>query len=355
MDPVTLALAKKHTDKQLGKNVVDTTGSPGAKILKAGNLYAGYFDIIQPEDFISASDVISQLGLASAGNAINLDTPWIKYLWQKEICFTTLKTIIRSITWDSIYNAGVVYATGDEGLLPPEGRIGIGLIINQADNSVNTATQRFLGGKLAGNDYADNVAQVGDVLVLKGWTNPENNGEFGVLSITNEKITLDGNLVNEIGGKQSRIFKKNNMVTQNAIVTAGDISYAARLFRGSAADPTDSYSNSDRGGRGKDNEWNWIIGQLHKQAKLKNWVHPAYMDTDLGDFGLGLTDEDLVTHHNFGLGSYTWCQEVINTTTWRRVLRGTHGASFLHALTSWSVDTLFGFRPVLKITLPASL
>ena len=355
MDAVTYALAKKYTDQRVGKHLVDTLGTPGSGVLKAGNLYAGYFDIVQPEDLISASDVITALGLGGAGTSLNLTTPWIKYLWQKDICFTTLKPIIRSITWNSIYNAGAVYASGDEGFLPPNGRVGAGLNIDGADNSINTATQNFLGDLSAGMDYADTVATVGDILVLKGWSNPANNGEFEILSITNEKIVLDTTLVTEAGGKQSRIYKQDNMVTQNAIVPVKGFDFEARLFRGAADDPTDSYSDSDRGGRGKGNEWNWIIGQLHEQAKLKNWTYPAYMDTDLGNFGLGLTDEDLVTHHSFGLGSYTWCQEVQNTTSWRRVSRGFYGASFLVAGDSWRANTGSGFRPVLKITLPASL
>jgi hypothetical protein len=353
--PYLLNQAKTYTDEQLSNNVVDTTGSPGAKILKAGNLFAGYFDIVQPEDFVSASDVITQLGLGSAGTALNLDTPWIKYLWQNNICFTTLKPIIRSISWDSIYDAGAVYATDDEGLLLPEGRIGEELSIDDTDNSINTATQNFLGDKTSDMDYADTVAAPGDILVLKGWTNADNNGEFEVLTITNTKIVLDATLVTEAGGKQSRFFNKDNIVTQNATVTAQGLSYAARLFRGAADDPTDSYGDTDRGGRGKDNEWNWIIGQLHEQAKLKDWGNSEYMDTDLGNFGLGVTDEDLITHNDYGLGSYTWCQEVHDTASWRRVFRGYSGVSFLSAGFSWTVSSGYGLRPVLVIPLPTPL
>jgi hypothetical protein len=166
MDRMTEAL-----EKQVAINeVVDRSGSPGNNKLLAGSKNAGFLGFVPSAEFISGTALASALGI-SAGTSANADTPWIKYIWKGKVCFTPLKPIRHSITWDAIYAAGAVYATGDEGTLPPMGRMGTGLSIDATDNSINTTTQHFLGDKSEGMDYADTVGEVGDTLVLKGGRN----------------------------------------------------------------------------------------------------------------------------------------------------------------------------------------
>ena len=343
-------------EKQVQINeIVDRSGSPGGDKLIAGDTNAGFLGFVSSDELITGSDLCTAIGL-SAGTLINSNTPWIKYIWKGAIGFIPVKPIRHSATWNAIYNAGAVYGTGDEGLLPPNGRLGVDLTIDANDNSINTTTQNFL----AGTDSSDDVGTVGDTLILKGWSNSANNGSFTIDSITNEKIVLSGgSLVTESGGKTKRLYNNANTVTQDATVSIGEVgselTYSVLLPTGAGDDPTDSYSDSDRGGIGLDNFWNWIIGQLHEQAKLKDWAYPQYMDSDLGNFGIYLTDKDLVTHLDFGNGSYTWCQEVRDTSSWRRVLRGHLGASFLSAAHSWSAFSFRGFRPRLELSRTATL
>jgi hypothetical protein len=334
--------------------VVDFSGSPGSARLYAGDTNAGFLGFVPASDFINGTDLATTLGISS-GTSINYNTPWIKYIWKGKVCFTPLKPIRHSITWDAIYNAGAVFASGDEGMLPPMGRIGAGLSIDAADNSINTTTQNFLGDKSSGMDYADTVGAVGDTLVLKGWSNAANNGSFVISSITNTKIVLTGGvLVTESGGAAKRLYKSTNAVTQNKTVTIGGLIYAARLFRGASNNPTNSYADADRDSIGPDNEWNAIILPLHEHAKLQNWLYPAYAGTT-EDWGVYLTDKDLITHNTFGSGSYTWCQEPQDVTSWRRVNRGAYGASDLHSHNSWYVSSNYGFRPVLELPQTATL
>lgn len=350
-----LALVAKMADAGMQ---VDYGNSPGGKYLLAGDTDAGFLGFVQAAhmgdlvDNGDANKAFSGANLAlviglSGGSLINSNTVWIKYIWKGKICFTPLKPLRHSVTWDVIYNTGAVYGVSGEGTLPPTGRLGTGLSIDATDNSINTTTQNFLSG----TDSSDTVAKVGDTLVLKGWTNADNNGEVTVDHITNTKITVSGKtLVTESGGKTSRLYEKTKAVAQNRQVKVGASNYKVRLFRGAEKDPTDSYANADRGGIGKNNEWNWIMGQLHERAKLKNWAYPAYMDTDLGDFGVHLTDEDMLTHHLFGAGNYTWCQDVNDVTSWRRVNRGIYGVSNLTSGHSWRVSSHNGWRPVLEWT-----
>ncbi len=334
--------------------VVDFSGSPGSARLYAGDTNAGFLGFVPSAEFISGTALASALGI-SVGTSINADTPWIKYIWKGKVCFTPLKPIRHSVTWDAIYAAGAVYATGDEGTLPPMGRIGTGLSIDATDNSINTTTQHFLGDKSGGMDYADTVGEVGDTLVLKGWSKSANNKSVTIESITDEKIVVSGaTLETESGNKLSKLYKSTNAVTQNKTVTIGGLTYAARLFRGASNDPTNSYGDDDRDAIGPDNEWNAIILPLHEHAKLQNWIYPAYAGT-VEDWGVYLTDKDLVTRYNYGSGSYTWCQDVQDLTSWRRVYRGHNGASYLYSHYSWFVTSYGGFRPVLELPQTATL
>lgn len=348
------ALSKRYTDQKVIGKKVDFSSSPGNKTLLRGTSAAGFLGFVPASEFITGAALATALGI-SAGTLINSDTPWIKYIWKGKVCFTPLKPIRYSVTWDQIYNAGAVYASGDEGTLPPMGRIGTGLSIDEADNSINTATQNFLGDKSSGMDYADTVGAVGDTLVLKGWANAENNKSVTIVSITNTKIVVSGAILKtEAGNGLSRFYKSTNAVTQNKKVTIGGLVYSARLFRGASNNPTNSYGDSDRDSIGPNNEWNAIILPLHEHAKLQNWIYPAYAGTT-EDWGVYLTDNDLVTHNSYGSGSYTWCQDVQNLTSWRRVLRGNYGASFLYSTGSWGVNSSYGFRPVLELPQTATL
>jgi hypothetical protein len=203
-------------------------------------------------------------------------------------------------------------------------------------------------------DYADTVGAVGDTLVLKGWTDESNNATVTISSITNTKIIVTGaTLVSESGGKTSRFYNTKNAVTQGKTVEIGDKTYKVYLIRGSGDNPTDSYSDADRGAAGANNMWNSLILPLHEHAKLGNWTYPAYAVDASGtkitaDWGFGLTDADLRTHNSYGSGSYAWCQENLNTTAWRRVHRGNYGASFLGYGLSWNYSSYHCWRPVLE-------
>lgn len=335
---------------------VDMLDLPGNKTLLAGDRSAGFLGFVPASEVFTGTQLATEIGL-SAGNAFNTETPWIKYIWKGKICFTPLKPIRYNLSWDSIYNAGAVYGTGDYGLLPPMGRMGPDISIDGSDNSINSPTANFLGDKTEGMQYADTVGAVGDTLVLAGWSNSANNGEFEITSITNTKIVLSGNLATEAGSGLKRFYNKDNRVLQDASVGLNGITGKVRLFKGAHGDYMD-YSTSNRLGPGKNNEWNWIILQLHEHAKLKDWNYPQYVDSDLGDFGVYLTNKDLLTHNSFGSGSYQWTQEVDigrYSGSYGRASRGNIGASTLYANHSWGVSTNRGFRPVLEFTQTASL
>ena len=347
-----------------GKGVQDITNSPGPKTLIKGDTNAGFYGFVQPPEMglIKSNPVGKQefnganLALAiglSAGTAFNSDVPLMKHHYKGKVQFEPLTGYRHSLPWDSIYNAGAVFGTNDEGVLPPTGRMGTDLTIDATDSSINCTKQRFLGNKTVEQDYADTVGAVGDTLVLKGWANEGNNKTVTIVSITDTKIVVSGTLVSEAGGKKSRFYNSSKAVTQNKQVKIGDKTYKVRLIKGAGENPTDTYSDADRGATGPDNEWNSLILPLHEHAKAGNWLYPAYAVDPAGvkitsDWGIGLTDENLRTHYDFGSGSYTWCQEIIDTANWRRVIRGYGGASHSSNSYSWFTNYNLCWRPVLE-------
>lgn len=350
----TLARIATAFEKQVAINeIVDKSGSPGGNKLVAGNKQAGLFGFVKASDFITGSALATAIGM-TAGNLQNDTTPWIKYMWNGKICFTPLKAIRNTVTWDDIYKCGCVYGTDNEGLLPPAGRLGANLSINSADNSINGTNLYFQGDKTASTQYADTVGVPGDIITLKGWSNAGNNGDATIVSITNNKIVVSGlTLTTENGTNATKVFKKSNAVTQNKTVIIGGLTYSVSLPKGSNVD----IHTKDSDAIGLNNGWNWIIGQLHEQTKLKNWAYPQFMDSNLGDFGVYLTDKDLCTHYSYGAGSLSWCKEIWlnDSRPWLRVYRGSGGSSYLNGDRSWNANGNFGFRPRLELSQTATL
>ena len=137
-------------------------------------------------------------------------------------------------------------------------------------------------------------------------------------------------------------------IPQGAQVTIGGLTYKVRLFKGAATDPTDSYLDADRGAIGADNEWNTLMLPIHERAP-SSFNYNQFVDTSTKDWGVGFTDADLITHHTFGNGSFSWTQETRDDEASLRVDRGYLGVSRLSSGTSSSVSAARGSHFVLVL------
>ena len=327
----------------------DFTKAPGGKNLLAGDSSAGFYGFVQPSEFGDLTDnpVESQtfngdnlalaLGL-SAGTSQYSDIAWIKRNFNGKISFTPVKTIRYATSWNAIYNTGAMYGDDSVGTLPPNGRAGLELEI--------------VADGIVGTDFttADAIiASDGETLTIAGSVGSD--GTYNIITVTNTKITLDATLTPEAAGNNDlRIWNPADEVTQDAIVTIDGLQYRVRLMRGGGNDPVDSYTDVDKGSIGDANEWNSLILPLHQRASDGSWIYPNYAPASVDDWTVGLTDENLITHSDFGNGSYSWCQEARNDIeTYRRVFRGTYGASYLSAYPSWNTGSPYGWRPVLEL------
>lgn len=341
-------IAAKETSQ-----VTDYTNAPGSKVLVAGDRENGFYGFVQPHEFgqiennpegqkeMSASNLALAIGLSS-GTAINQDTAWMKFSRKGEIYLVPVKPLRHSVTWNAIYNQGAVYGTGGVGVNPPNGRAGNRLsVVDGAFTISRAAADGFLNpGAVLG--------AVGQTIVTRGFSNAANNGEFVIQTITDTTITVAATLVDEAGAPRASIYEKTKAVNQNRDIVIGGNRYRVQLLKGSAQDPLNSFADADRDMVGPESEWNHLILPMHERSKLQNWRFPTHAGAT-ENWGLDLTDADLVTHHEFGLGSYSWAQETSDVEPYRRVLRGYYGASIGFHGNSWGAWVGVGWRPVLRL------
>lgn len=310
--------------------------------LSYGDMDAGFFGVIPASDFITGDALCSELGITQGTSQFS-NTPWLKFAFKGDILITPMKPIRYGISWNSIYNAGAVYGDGTVGFNPPNGRIGTRLDIQASDNSINITPSNDDGFLRDGAE----IGSAGDTIVLAGFG--DNDGEHVIDSITDTKIiiTSASTLVDYAGTRDSRVWNKADEVVQDASTTINGINYTVRLMKGAAEDPTDSFTDGDRGSLGADNEWNALMLPIHEKAKLGNWNYSSYVPADVPDWGIGFSDGDLITHRKFGNGSRRWMQETRDDYVVTRVYRGRSGVSILLGYLSWSAGSRRGFAPAL--------
>lgn len=334
--------------------VTDFSNAPGSKVLSNGDTTAGLYGFVQPHEFgtiegnpsgrqeMSASNLALALGITQ-GIVQNDKTAWIKLHRNGQILFHPVMPLRSRISWNHIYEAGAVYGDDTIGVNPPNGRAGSTISVDGSNNA-------FVIEQIEDHwrRSGANIANVGDKIVARGFSNAANNGEFTVQSITDYQIVVSGSLVTESGNEKASVHNKKDEVRQDATVTIGGNTYRVMLMRGADHDPLDSYSDSDRDLVGVNSDWNNLILPLHERAKVGDWNYKSYAG-DVEDWGIGLTDETLVTHHTVGEGSYRWMQETGDTHPSRRVARGNYGASNGYVNHSWGTNTDRGWAPALLL------
>lgn len=139
-----------------------------------------------------------------------------------------------------------------------------------------------------------------------------------------------------------------NAISGDRTININGLTYKVRLMRGALTDPA-IFSDPDKGAKGS--EWNRLMLPIHEQAKTKSWTYLAYVESNVPDWNIGYTDNDLISINAAGNGSYTWCQETSSSSTGNeRVIRGYNGISWAHVTDKTASNTsIFGWRPVLEL------
>lgn len=142
-----------------------------------------------------------------------------------------------------------------------------------------------------------------------------------------------------------------NAVYGDKSVVIDGLSYKIRLLKGANKDPAGTYCREICHG----SEWNRLMLPIHQEAINKNWAYPDNVESDipvwshnLGAGNQGMyTDEDILTHYNYGSGSRSWCQEVAENVA-TRINRGDAGVSSSFSDASSFLNNIRGWRPCLE-------
>lgn len=271
-----------------GTQIDDYTGSPGGKVLMAGDKNNGFYGVVPHHAMGSLVDnpinnkVFNAQNLALAvgitqGAAQFDETPWLKFSRNGRILYVPLKPIRRSLSWDHIYSAGAVYgtgsaiSTGEQFMLDNDGNYGAGARVAQ-NARIKAGSFEFIVRlmKGAGNDP----------------TNSYDNADRGSDGPANEW----NNLILPLHEKAPSSFAYNQ------------------------------YADTPRP--------DWGIG---------------FSDSDL------LTHNRYGTGSYQWMQETRDTVESSETGTIRRVVRGNYGASHLGASPSSLVFSSYGWRPVLEL------
>jgi hypothetical protein len=135
-------------------------------------------------------------------------------------------------------------------------------------------------------------------------------------------------------------------VSGMSTVNIKGLTYKARLFRGAEHNPTNSYNDLDKDSIGS--EWNDLMYPIHEHAATSNWTYPEHVGINVQNWGIGFTDDALLTHAHYGNGSYSLCQEESDTNT-QKIARGGQGVSNVYMYHANSDNSNVGWRPVLEL------
>lgn len=90
---------------------------PGPQGLKSGDMWEGYFGWVVPgRDFFSASELINALDFrAGTDITANEYIRWFKFAWRNQILYFPMGPLKHTLSWQQIYDAGLVYGVDGEG------------------------------------------------------------------------------------------------------------------------------------------------------------------------------------------------------------------------------------------------
>lgn len=102
----------------LGNRAYEPPLAPGPQTLIAGDYSAGFYGEVGPDELISYGELSQQIGISAGRLAFDHESLWLKFSYRERVIFVAKKYVRSHIAWQSIYQAGAVYGSGDFGLNP---------------------------------------------------------------------------------------------------------------------------------------------------------------------------------------------------------------------------------------------
>ncbi len=150
-----------------GRKFDDNSGSPGSKLLIAGDMNAGFFGEVPASELFTASQIASACGI-SKGIAQFENEPWLKFALDGKILFRPRKAIRYNISWNSINAANCVYGGSGGKRVTKNGQTYIVRLMKGAltDPSLYNATDR--GAK--GSEWNRLMLPIHEQAIDKSWS-----------------------------------------------------------------------------------------------------------------------------------------------------------------------------------------
>jgi len=195
---------------------------PGPKTLVAGDYQLGYFGEISAAEFITGDQLTDEMGV-SEGVGMNSTTAWLKFAYQGKILYVAKQPIRHSVSWETLYQSGLVYGVDDVGIHPA------GANANQFSPTL-IGTDGFKTRLLTGGntDPATGAGGEWDQLMVA-----VTNGTFASLTTTELGVgsgngatswvqeAISGTLANRVGRGQTSIADYDSVAATTVTATMG--------------------------------------------------------------------------------------------------------------------------------------
>lgn len=139
-----------------------------------------------------------------------------------------------------------------------------------------------------------------------------------------------------------------NAVYGDRLIEIKGKKYAVMLMRGTGEDvqpDPKTIINRYNGIANHNSMWNKLMLPIHQKAP-SNWTYPNNVKSPTENWNIGYTDSDLCINNVNGASS--WCQDRLYYA-YCYCIRGGDGISYSILEHKDSADSIFGWRPVLKI------
>ena len=136
---------------------------PGPVELVGGDEQAGFYGEITSGDFIAGGLMASYAGLTTGSN-INSNTSWLKFAYEGKVLYIPKYNTRSGVSWEDLYEAGVIYGTDDTGHFPVGGGTNQRTVISFDDNEYIVRTLSMAATDPAGVGVTSG-GELGDLLL----------------------------------------------------------------------------------------------------------------------------------------------------------------------------------------------
>lgn len=144
---------------------------------------------------------------------------------------------------------------------------------------------------------------------------------------------------------------EENLVYGDKLIEINGNKYKVRLIKGKVENRSNDYWYSHKweikGKINHDSEWNKLMLPVHKNAPY-SWKFGDNVQSPTENWSIGYTDKDLITHSDYGNGSFSICQEDGEDSSYS-LIRGGFGVSYSSSVIVESDYANYGWRPVLEL------